>query len=183
MLRFLVIIAPALAACAPAPQKEVMQNSTDIPVDASNSSSESSLAGNVPDNPALSTRVAPDAPQDRPITSRHSAAASVHPDSSVTADTPAGAEGRRIVSTAFVRLGPGEYLTVELRGGQAVVLRDVTMRAKDFCGVRIAGAQGEIKYCGQYGEVVAARPGGGPAHGGSPDDPAGVPLDPGQGRP
>lgn len=71
------------------------------------------------------------------------------------ADSPAEAEGRRTLSTAFVRLGPGEQLTVELRDGRTVVLRDVVMRRRDYCGVLVpAGA----RFCGGYGDVAAARP-------------------------
>ena len=54
-------------------------------------------------------------------------------------DSPAEARGRRTLSTAFVQIGPDGYLTVELRGGHEVVLRNVVMRAKDYCGVRAAG--------------------------------------------
>ncbi|WP_299429127.1 hypothetical protein [Sphingomonas bacterium] len=67
--------------------------------------------------------------------------------------------GRRILSTAFVRVGPGGHLTVELRDGRLLVLRDVVMRAKDYCGVQAAGDPARAKYCGGYAEVAAARPG------------------------
>ena len=183
MLRILVIIAFPLAACAPAPQKDAMPNSIEIPDGASPGSSEPSPPENISDNSGSSARVARDAPKQLPIPSPLSVAASTQPANNKPADTSAEAVGRKIVSTAFVRLGPGEYLTVELRNGQTVVLRDVTMRPGDFCGVQIAGGQGKAKFCGQYGEVVAARPGGGAAHGDSPTDPAGVPIDPGKSRP
>lgn len=92
------------------------------------------------------------------------------------ADSPAEAEGRRTLSTAFVRVGPGGDLTVELRDGRALVLRDVVMRRGDYCGVQVLGGAAGTRYCGSYGEVVAARPGGGQAPG-TPDpatlDPAG----------
>lgn len=71
-------------------------------------------------------------------------------------DSPAEALGRRILSTAFVRVGAGGHLTVELRDGSTLVLRDVVMHPKDYCGVQVAGA----KYCGGYAEVTAARAGG-----------------------
>src|SRR4051794_17113256 len=46
-------------------------------------------------------------------------------------DSPAEAEGRRTLSTAFVRMGPDGHLTVELRDGRAMVLRGVVMRPRD----------------------------------------------------
>jgi len=76
-------------------------------------------------------------------------------------DSPAEALGRRTLSTAFVRLGAGEHLTIELRDGRVLVLRDVVMRPKDYCGVLVDGGAGS-KYCGGYAEVAAARPGGAP---------------------
>ena len=82
------------------------------------------------------------------------------------ADTPAEAEGRRLLSTAFVRLGAGEPLTVERRDGRTIVLRDVVMRPRDYCGVQ-AGS-GAVRYCGGYAEIAAARPGGA-AGPGAPD--------------
>lgn len=75
-------------------------------------------------------------------------------------DSPKEALGRRVLSTAFVRIGPDGHLTVELHGGRVVVLRDVTMRPKDYCGVQVAGEPVHTKYCGGYEEVAAARPGG-----------------------
>ena len=84
------------------------------------------------------------------------------------ADSPAEAEGRRTLSTAFVRVGPDGHLTVELRDGRALVLRDVVMRTTDYCGVQVLGGSKGKKYCGGYGDVAAARPGGGP-NPGAPD--------------
>ena len=74
------------------------------------------------------------------------------------ADSPAEAEGRRTLSTAFVRVGPGGHLTVALRDGSEVVLRDVVMRARDYCGVQVSGDAAGSRFCGGYGEVAAARP-------------------------
>ena len=74
------------------------------------------------------------------------------------ADSPAEADGRLTLSTAFVRLGAGEHLAVELRDGSAVLLRDVVMRARDYCGVQVLGASAGTRFCGGYGDVVAARP-------------------------
>ena len=90
------------------------------------------------------------------------------------ADSPAEAEGRRTLSTAFVRVGPGGHLTVELRDGRAMVLRDVVMRPRDFCGVQVVGDSAGRRYCGGYGDIAAARPGGAPA----PDAPNPATLNP-----
>ena len=84
------------------------------------------------------------------------------------ADSPAEAQGRRTLSTAFVMIGPDGHLTVELRDGRAIVLRDVVMRPSDYCGVQVQGGPAGKKYCGGYGDVAAARPGGAPAPG-APD--------------
>ncbi len=81
------------------------------------------------------------------------------PTSGPMTDSPAEALGRRTLSTAFVRIGPDGHLTVELRDGRVVVLRDVVMRAKDYCGVPVAGDAAGAKYCGGYADVAAARPG------------------------
>lgn len=90
------------------------------------------------------------------------------------ADSPAEAQGRRTLSTAFVMVGPDGHLTVELRDGSAMVLRDVVMRPRDFCGLQVLGGSAGIRYCGGYGDVGAARPGGGPA----PDVPKPMALNP-----
>ena len=79
------------------------------------------------------------------------------------ADSPAEARGRRTLSTAFVRLGPGGHLTVELRDGRMIVLRDVVMRRNDYCGAPVANGPARARYCGRYGDIIAARPGGAPA--------------------
>jgi hypothetical protein len=50
-----------------------------------------------------------------------------------------------------------------LRDGRTIVVRNVVMRAKDYCGVQAFGATAGKKYCGSYADVAAARPGGGPA--------------------
>jgi len=78
------------------------------------------------------------------------------------ADSPAEAEGRRTLSTAFVRVGPDGHLTVELRNGHVLVLRNVFMRRKDYCGVQVLGGPAGARHCGGYAEVAAARPGGAP---------------------
>jgi hypothetical protein len=91
-----------------------------------------------------------------PVSAENSAPAS-------PADAPAEADGRRTLSTAFVRVGPDGHLTVELRSGSVIVLRDVVMRATDYCGVQVLPGPAGERYCGGYAEVAAARPGGAPA--------------------
>ncbi|KQN21257.1 hypothetical protein ASE86_14940 [Sphingomonas sp. Leaf33] len=76
----------------------------------------------------------------------------------------AQAVGRRILSTAFVRVGPDGYLTVEEHGGRTLVLRDVTMGKHDYCGIQALPDGTTGKICAAYGDVVAARAGGGPTH-------------------
>lgn len=75
----------------------------------------------------------------------------------------ADARGRRTLSTALVRVGPDGHLTVELRNGRVLVLRNVLMQANKYCGVHVGGDAVGARYCGRYGEVAAARPGGGPS--------------------
>jgi hypothetical protein len=75
-------------------------------------------------------------------------------------DDAAEARGRTTLTTAFVRVGPDNQLTVELRDGRSLVLRDVQMRPKDYCGWAVSGGGAAARHCGGYAEVVAARPGG-----------------------
>ena len=77
-------------------------------------------------------------------------------------DTPVEAVGRRTLSTAFVRVGPDGLLTVGLKNGNVLVLRNVAMRPKDYCGETVLGGSAGKKYCGGYAEVASARPGGSP---------------------
>jgi hypothetical protein len=74
-------------------------------------------------------------------------------------------------------VGPDRTLTVELHNGRVLVLRDVVMRPKDYCGVQLLGGQASGKYCGGYAEVAAARPGGAAAQD-EPDAAVSNPLDP-----
>lgn len=92
-------------------------------------------------------------------------------------DTPAQAMGRRILSTAFVRVGADGHLTVALHDGRELVLRDVVMRPGDYCGTLVAADAAPGKYCGGYAEVAAARPGGAPAPA-APAEPASGPPAP-----
>jgi hypothetical protein len=112
-----------------------------------------------------------------PVSETNAAAES--PASAPSADSPAQAQGRRILSAAFVRVGPDGHLTVELSDGRAMVLRDVVMRPADFCGVQALGGSAGKRYCGGYGDVAAARPGGGP----NPGTPDPRTLDPAEGGP
>jgi hypothetical protein len=66
------------------------------------------------------------------------------------------------LSTAFVMVGPDGRLAVELRDGRVLVLRNVVMGPRDYCGVQILGGKAGGQYCGGYAEVAAARPGGAP---------------------
>jgi hypothetical protein len=91
-----------------------------------------------------------------------------NPVPALPADSPAAAEGRRTLSTAFVRVGPDGRLTVELRSGPVLVLRNVVMRRKDYCGEHVLGGPAGAQYCGGYADVAAARPGGAAASG-APD--------------
>ena len=92
-----------------------------------------------------------------PLPEPVSAAANPAP---VSAGPQDAAQGRRILSTAFVQIGPDGHLTVQLRNGRTLVLRDVVMNAKDYCGVQVLGGPAGTRYCGGYAEVAAARPGG-----------------------
>jgi hypothetical protein len=89
--------------------------------------------------------------------------AAENPAPALPADSPAEAQGRRTLSTAFVMVGPDGHLTVELRNGRVLVLRNVLMRPKDYCGLQVLGGQAGAEYCGGYAEVAAAQPGGAPA--------------------
>lgn len=94
-----------------------------------------------------------------------SATADPIPSSSTrSTDTISEDRGRRIFSTAFVRIGPDGHLSVRYHDGRELVLRDVTMRAKAFCGRLASGeAMGKV-YCGNYADVAAAQPGSGELH-------------------
>ncbi len=85
-------------------------------------------------------------------------------------------EGRRILSSAFVRIGPGGYILVQERDGTPRLLRDVTMRAKAYCGWLVSeGVIGEL-YCGKYANVIAAQTGDAAVHGVDSDH-TGIVLD------
>jgi hypothetical protein len=74
----------------------------------------------------------------------------------------AEATGRRTLSTAFVKVGPDGHLTVELHNGLVLVLRDVVMHPRDYCGAHVQGDLRGKRYCGKYTDVSAAKAGGVP---------------------
>jgi hypothetical protein len=147
MRRILPPLSAALAACAPPPQEALVPG-----------------PGTTADRRAPAQLTAAQAPVPKPV----SAATNTHPGPLI--DSDAEAHGRRIVSTAFVRISPDGQLFVELRDARVLVLRDVTMGATEFCGMQAAddvqGTTGK-RQCHGYAEVVAARSGDTPA-GGTP---------------
>ncbi|WP_293992751.1 hypothetical protein [Sphingomonas sp.] len=58
-------------------------------------------------------------------------------------------------------MGPDGQLTVELHDGRVLVLHDVVMGPRAYCGAQVGGDPARAKYCGGYAEVAAARAGGG----------------------
>lgn len=158
MVRILLSFAAALAACTPSPQESAMPSSSPDPVAAAQGSNEAVSSGQASRAPDRSGQDDADPkraavgpiPEPVPVTENPL------PD---PADSPAEAEGRRTLSTAFVRVGPDGRLVVELRNGRVLVLRDVVMRPKDYCGVQLLGGKAGGQYCGGYAEVAAARPG------------------------
>lgn len=46
-----------------------------------------------------------------------------------------------------------------LGNGRVLMLRNVVMRRKDYCGLRVNGDKAGTHYCGRYADVAAARPG------------------------
>ena len=141
MRSFLPPFSAALAACAPAPPDAAVR--TVGPVAGAAQAADGSVAATA----------AARAPVPEPV----SAAENPYPGSATNRDREA--QGRRILSTAFVRLGPGEHLLVTLRDGQVLRLGDVTMGKVQFCGTVATGAVGK-QQCRGYAEVVAASPGG-----------------------
>jgi hypothetical protein len=159
MLRTLLLCAAAFAACTPSPQDAAMRQSSlttgTIMQGASNTESAASgQTGQDGDDRFHAAR----GPIPTPVSAAEDPASVPKPAMSV--DSPAEALGRRILSTAFVRVGPDDNLTVELHNGHVLVLQNMVMRRKDYCGVQVLEGLGGTKYCGRYADVVAARPGG-----------------------
>src|SRR5687768_13166159 len=92
----------ALVACNPPPKEAAMRNPDPVPETAQ------AAQGSLPE----------------PVS------AAENPASAPRADSPAEAQGRLTLSTAFVMMGPDGHLTVELHNGRAMVLRDVVMRPR-----------------------------------------------------
>jgi hypothetical protein len=164
----------ALVACNPPPKEAAMRNPSPVPESAARESREANMEGNGSAAPGPAGRgIGDDAqaaqgPRPEPVSAAENHAPAQR------ADSPAEAQGRRTLSTAFVRVGPDGHLTVELRDGRAMVLRNVVMRPRDYCGVQVLGGSAGTRYCGGYGEIAAARPGGAP----SPDAPNPATLNP-----
>jgi hypothetical protein len=167
MVRIWLSFAAAAAACTPSPQETAMPKSSPDSGTTAQGSSEAGSDGQASGAPNPTGRGAGN--QERaalgPVPQPVSAAENRVP--AASADSPAEAQGRRTLSTAFVRVGPDGHLTVELRNGRVLVLRGVVMRPRDYCGLHVAGGSARGRYCGGYAEVAAARPGGAPA----PDEP------------
>lgn len=163
MVRVLLFLAAALGACTSSPQETAMQSPNPDSGTNAQGSSAAGSDGQASPAPNPTRPVAADreraalgpSPEPVPVTE--------NPVPAGPADSPAEAQGRRTLSTAFVRVGPDGHLTVELRNGQVLVLRNVVMRRKDYCGVQVLGGPAGRQYCGGYAEVAAARPGGAPA--------------------
>lgn len=162
MIRILPSFAAALAACTPSPQETAMHRPTRHSGSTPNSSSKpASEAQEGARNPT--ERGAADRQRAAVSPAAEAVSAAENPAPRPPEDSPAEAEGRRTLSTAFVRVGPDGHLTVELRNGRVLVLRNVVMRRKDYCGAQALGSKTGAPYCGQYSDVAAARPGGPPA--------------------
>jgi hypothetical protein len=144
MRRILLSLSAGVAACSPSPQEAAMPHPGPLPT-----------TGQTPGN-AINQAT------QGPIVEPRSAAGDSAPAPLGKMDTPAQAAGRRILSTAFVMIGPDRHLTVEQRGGGAIVLRDVVMRVADFCGIQVQGNAAGRPWCGDYADVAAARPGSTP---------------------
>jgi hypothetical protein len=151
-----------------------MRNPGPVPVTAARESSETHMEGQGSAAPSPTGRGASDREQTAQGSIPEPVSAAENPAPAPPADSPAEAQGRRTLSTAFVMVGPGGHLRVELRNGRTIVLRDVVMRRKDYCGLQVLGGSAGTRYCGGYGDVAAARPGGAPA----PDEPNPAVLNP-----
>lgn len=167
MIRILPSFAAALVACTPSPQESTVHGPGEDSGGASNSRSEvrSDAAG---DGQKPAARVAGEQEAAAPGPAAESVSAAENPAPAPSKASSTAAEGRRTLSTAFVMVGPDGLLTVELRNGRVLVLRNVAMRRKDYCGVQMLRGGAGAEYCGGYADVAAARPGG-PAAPAEPD--------------
>lgn len=162
MLATLLPMVAALAACTPSAQESAMHNPGR---DSGNTDQGSSTTGSqtpdtaAPNSPAQVTR-----DQDRAAVGPSPApvSAAENPLPAGPADSPLAAQGRRTLSTAFVQVGPDGLLTVQLRDGRILLLRNVVMRPNDYCGAQASGSSAGKQYCGGYADVAEARPNGAP---------------------
>lgn len=167
MLRILLSLSAVIAACSPSPQEATMHQPGPPRTAGQKMGMVASDSHTHDGKPASPDAVDRQRAAQGPILEAVSAADNpvARPTPMMAADQSAEALGRRTLSTAFVMISPDGYLTVELYDGHKVVLRDVIMRAKDYCGVRIVGNVPGKKYCGGYADVASARPGGAPVPG------------------
>lgn len=167
MIRFLPSFAAALVACSPSPQETAMRSPSQ---DTGTAPMRSSDAGSGASAGTLNATARDVGDQERAALgpAAEPVSAAENPVPAVPADSPAEAQGRRTLSTAFVMVGPDGRLTVELHNGRVLVLRNLVMRRKDYCGAHVLGGRAGAQYCGGYSEVAAARPGG-PAAPAEPD--------------
>ncbi len=140
-----------------------MRNSNPVPGTTAQGANDAGLNGRGSDASSPTRSDAGDADRAALGPSAKPVSAAENPLPASPADSPAEAQGRRTLSTAFVMVGPDGRLTVELRDGRVLDLRDVVMRPKDYCGLQVSGGTAGAKYCGGYAEVAAARPGNVPA--------------------
>ena len=158
MVRILLPAAVALGACSPSPQESAMHNSTPAAETAAQGSSDASQtregAGTRGESEQVAGAKIGPIPQPVPVTE--------NPLPGGHKDSPAEAQGRRTLSTAYVMLGPEGRLAVTLRDGRALVLRDVVLGPKTYCGRYVTGGKPGGNFCGGYGEVAAAEPGAPP---------------------
>lgn len=159
VVRILLPFAATLAACTPSPEEAAMRSPSPAGSQDANQAvpDPAGRAAGGPERAAVGPVPEPVSEAGKPAAPAASRGPSPH------GDSPAEAEGRRTLSTAFVRVGPDGRLTVELRDGRSLLLRDVVMRPRDFCGVEAEGGRARKRFCAGYAEVAAARPGGVPA--------------------
>lgn len=160
MLRILLPFSAVFAACTPAPQDAVLHNVAPVPENTARVSSGALSGDRTSLTPSSARQTAGRGEQAMQGPSPDAVSAAENSAPAMPEDQPAEALGRRTLSTAFVMVGPDGHLTIELRSGRVLVLRDVVMRPKDYCGSRVRDGLPGKRYCGGYANVAAARPGG-----------------------
>ena len=169
MLRILLPVPAVFAACTPSPRDAAMRTSSPVPGTTAPASGDTGPASGdtgAGDRKSLAPSPAGQDPGDRaqaiqgPI--QEAVSAAENPGHAMPDDLSTVTAGRRTLSTAFVRIGPDGHLTVELHDGRVLVLRDIVMRAGEYCGAQVQGGSPGKRYCGRYADVAAARPGGAP---------------------